>query len=103
MDPTGPSVNEPVGNRYAPSRPAARPHMSFETAEEVANAILYEGCYPYRASALKTRVRWQFGVVAPRALYDFPSIAPESCGALFDATGIDPGAARPDHDPRREA
>ena len=81
--------------------------MSFETAEEVADAVLHEGCllHPYRASGLKTRVRWQFGVVAPRALYDFPAIAPESCGALFDANGIDedPGAPRPDHDPRREA
>lgn len=43
--------------------------MSFESAEEVANAVLYEGylLYPYRASALKNRFRWQFGVVAPRA------------------------------------
>ena len=42
---------------------------------------------------------------SPIILDDFPSIAPESCGALFDATGIDedPGAARPDHCRRREA
>jgi hypothetical protein len=35
----------------------------------VANAVLYEGylLYPYTASAAKNRVRWQFGVVVPRA------------------------------------
>jgi hypothetical protein len=43
--------------------------MSFEAAEQVANAVVYEGylLYPDRASALEERVQWQFGVVAPRA------------------------------------
>ena len=43
--------------------------MSFERARRVADAVLYEGyvLYPYRASAAKNRLRWQFGVVAPRA------------------------------------
>jgi len=52
--------------------------MSFEAAERIADAVLYEGyvLYPYRASAQKNRVRWQFGIVAPR---DFS-----------DATGSDP-------------
>jgi hypothetical protein len=42
--------------------------MSFERARKVADAVLYEGyvLYPYRASAAKNRLRWQFGVVAPR-------------------------------------
>jgi hypothetical protein len=42
--------------------------VSFEAAEQIANAVLYEGylLYPYRASSLKNRFRWQFGVVAPR-------------------------------------
>ena len=33
----------------------------------VADAVLYEGylLYPYRASAIKNRIRWQFGVVGP--------------------------------------
>src|SRR5438067_379785 len=37
--------------------------------EEIANAVLYEGyiLYPYRASALKNRQRWNFGVLYPRA------------------------------------
>ncbi len=43
--------------------------MSFAVAELVANTVLYEGyaLYPYRASSSKNQVRWQFGVVAPRA------------------------------------
>ncbi|MGH3320712.1 MAG: hypothetical protein ACRDN9_11110, partial [Streptosporangiaceae bacterium] len=39
----------------------------FGTARRVADAVLYEGyvLYPYRASAAKNQVRWQFGVLAP--------------------------------------
>ena len=46
--------------------------MTFEAAERVADAVLYEGyvLYPYRASAAKNRFRWQFGVVAPRPPQD---------------------------------
>ena len=40
-----------------------------DAAWKIADAVLYEGylLYPYRASAVKNRFRWQFGVVAPRA------------------------------------
>jgi hypothetical protein len=43
--------------------------MNFDDARKVADAVLFEGyvLYPYRASAAKNRVRWQFGVVAPKA------------------------------------
>lgn len=36
---------------------------------KIADTVLYEGylLYPYRASAVKNRFRWQFGIVAPRA------------------------------------
>jgi len=46
--------------------------MTFEVAERVADAVLYEGyvLYPYRASATKNQFRWQFGVVAPRPPHD---------------------------------
>ena len=39
------------------------------TAEQVADAVLYEGyiLYPYRPSALKNRQRWNFGGICPRA------------------------------------
>jgi hypothetical protein len=41
----------------------------FATARKVADAILYEGylLYPYRASSRKNQVRWQFGVLVPKA------------------------------------
>ncbi|MBO2450783.1 hypothetical protein J4573_27040 [Actinomadura barringtoniae] len=36
-------------------------------ARQIADAVLYEGylLYPYRASAAKNKVRWQFGVLVP--------------------------------------
>ncbi|HEV7786922.1 MAG TPA: hypothetical protein VGQ28_16365, partial [Thermoanaerobaculia bacterium] len=42
--------------------------MSFALAQKVADAVLYEGyvLYPYRASSSKNKVRFQWGVVAPR-------------------------------------
>ncbi len=41
----------------------------FAAARAVADAVLYEGyvLYPYRASARKNQLRWQFGVLAPRS------------------------------------
>ncbi|MFF2852763.1 hypothetical protein ACFVT5_41685 [Streptomyces sp. NPDC058001] len=41
----------------------------FDQARAVADAVLFEGyvLYPYRASAAKNRVRWQFGVLVPPA------------------------------------
>src|SRR5262245_16797401 len=41
----------------------------FAATRAVADAILYEGylLYPYRRSSGKNRVRWQFGVLVPRA------------------------------------
>jgi hypothetical protein len=41
----------------------------FGPALGIANAVLYEGylLFPYTASTQKNRVRWQFGVVVPRA------------------------------------
>ena len=43
--------------------------MTFARAQAIADAVLYEGhvLYPYRASARKDRMRWQFGVAAPAA------------------------------------
>jgi hypothetical protein len=41
----------------------------FEVARSVADAVLYEGyvLYPYRASSRKNQVRFQWGVLTPRA------------------------------------
>jgi hypothetical protein len=43
--------------------------VSFDEARAVADAVLFEGyaLYPYRPSSAKNQVRWQFGVLAPRA------------------------------------
>jgi hypothetical protein len=43
--------------------------VKFHIAERIADAVLYEGyvLYPYRASAIKNRMRWQFGIIAPKA------------------------------------
>lgn len=42
--------------------------MTWQSAEAIADALLYEGylLYPYRGSAVKNRYRWQFGILAPR-------------------------------------
>ncbi|MEU9127951.1 hypothetical protein AB0D08_07530 [Kitasatospora sp. NPDC048540] len=44
----------------------------FEVARRIADAVLFEGyvLYPYRASAAKNRLRWQFGVLVPPAFED---------------------------------
>ncbi|KIF06079.1 hypothetical protein PL81_09545 [Streptomyces sp. RSD-27] len=57
----------------APTTTASRPGRRFATARQVADAVLFEGyvLYPYRASAAKNRMRWQFGVLVP------PAWAPE--------------------------
>ena len=57
----------------------------FAAARAVADAVLYEGyvLYPYRASARKNQLRWQFGVLAP------PLRRRRRVGALVDAHGGD--------------
>lgn len=50
-------------------RETADNSVDFHGALAVADSVLYEGylLYPYRASSPKNRVRWQFGVLAPRS------------------------------------
>ncbi|MEU3727588.1 hypothetical protein, partial [Streptomyces sp. NPDC031705] len=45
------------------------PDARFAGARQLADAVLFEGyvLYPYRASAAKNRMRWQFGVLVPPA------------------------------------
>ena len=45
----------------------------FAAARAVADAVLYEGyvLYPYRASARKNQLRWQFGVLVPQRQAQF--------------------------------
>jgi len=46
--------------------------MNTKLVEDIANAVLYEGyiLYPYRASSVKNRQRWNFGVLYPRAFVE---------------------------------
>ncbi|CAN5399273.1 hypothetical protein BH23ACT9_BH23ACT9_15850 [soil metagenome] len=55
----------------APDRSTTLPDP-FADARDVADAVLYEGyvLYPYRRSAAKNTVRWQWGVLAPPAHAD---------------------------------
>ncbi|MFD9598498.1 hypothetical protein ACFWA9_37845 [Kitasatospora sp. NPDC059973] len=45
----------------------AETESRFAQARQIADAVLFEGyvLYPYRASAAKNRLRWQFGVLVP--------------------------------------
>ena len=54
--------------------------MTFEVAEKIADAVLYEGyvLYPYRASAIKNQLRWQFGVVIPQGYRELGGSEPSS-------------------------
>ena len=56
------------------------------SARSVADAVLYEGylLYPYRRSSEKNRVRWQFGVLAPRAWIEARGPARESVAGSAD-------------------
>jgi hydrogenase maturation protease len=42
--------------------------MNLKLVERIVNALLYEGyiLYPYRASAVKNRRRWNFGIIYPQ-------------------------------------
>lgn len=63
------------GARGAPTVPPdAATTAALDEAARVADAVLFEGylLYPYRASAQKNRLRWQFGVLTPPGFPDEP-------------------------------
>jgi hydrogenase maturation protease len=59
-----------------------------DSVAAVADAVLFEGylLYPYRASAQKNRLRWQFGVLTPDTDRAEPSRNRTEC--LFEPTGV---------------
>jgi hypothetical protein len=67
-DRPGPAAPDRLG-AAAPDRPGSATPDRFGSASAVADAVLYEGyvLYPYRASARKNQLRWQFGVLCPRS------------------------------------
>jgi hypothetical protein len=69
------------------ARPSPEPPELFEPARAVADAVLYEGylLYPYRRSSGKNRVRWQFGVLAPRSWVPADAVADTNVSGSADA------------------
>ena len=65
--------------------------MNFADVEKIAAAILYEGyiLYPYRATAIKNRQRWNFGTLYPRVYAEAqrpePSAWSRSVSSVADA------------------
>jgi hydrogenase maturation protease len=57
--------------------------MNFDAVKKIADAVLYEGyiLYPYRASAVKNRQRFNFGTI-------YPQVYSQLCG------GVDPSTMR---------
>ena len=57
--------------------------MNRDGVEAIADAVLYEGymLYPYRASSVKNRQRWNFGVLAPQPSSGQESFDPSSMQA----------------------
>ena len=82
-DPGRPRGHVRGRHRSEPGETFSRVRATLESAAaaldevaRVADAVLFEGylLYPYRASAQKNRIRWQFGVLTPaRGLPDEPS------------------------------
>ncbi|WP_020500152.1 hypothetical protein [Sciscionella marina] len=63
----------------------------FAGARAVADAVLYEGylLYPYRASAAKNQIRWQFGVLGPPSPAGAVPVEPSTMATdcLIEGTG----------------
>lgn len=74
-------------DRSDPDQAGGVPPALFAAAQAVADAVLYEGylLYPYRRSSGKNRVRWQFGVLAPRGWIEARGPADESVAGSADA------------------
>ncbi len=61
-------------------------------AEEVANAVLYEGyiLYPYRPSSVKNQQRWNFGVVYPPESSEGAATMQTECVGMVSSGGAQP-------------
>ena len=62
-----PATVDPGTTRPAVVEAEATDRPDMDRARTVADAVLWEGylLYPYRATAAKNRIRWQFGVLGP--------------------------------------
>jgi len=75
-----------------PIDPTASDGDRFAAAKAVADAVVYEGyvLYPYRASARKNQMRWQFGVLVPP---ESSALDPSERSTMRTELIVDPGAA----------
>ena len=66
------SWDDAVGDAARRGDPVAGAAMTLALARLAADAVLYEGylLYPYRSTAAKNQVRWQFGVLGPPGAAD---------------------------------
>ncbi|GAA5113678.1 hypothetical protein [Haloechinothrix salitolerans] len=71
----------------AESREPAAAELDLDDVRAVADAILYEGylLYPYRKSSPKNRVRWQFGILAPRRWVEWDGPIAESVAGSVES------------------
>ena len=91
---------------------------AFRAATQVADAVLFEGyvLYPYRASARKNQLRWQFGVLGPvrpdgtaaeelvrvcESRWQIEECLAEAKGEVKMRLTVGPSAARPSRPSRR--
>jgi hypothetical protein len=67
-------------------------NAAFAAAERIGDAVLFEGylLYPYRASAAKNRLRWQFGVLAPYAPHGAGEPSSSRTECLIEPTASTP-------------
>lgn len=81
----GGELVQPTAGTAAGDSPGAE--ADFERVRALADAILYEGylLYPYRKSSAKNRVRWQFGIVAPRDWAESAGPVPESVAGSVES------------------
>jgi hypothetical protein len=64
--------------------------VRWDRARRIADVLLYEGyvLYPYRASAVKNRMRWSFGVVMPPA---YAAAHPDETAEMWTECLVEPG------------
>ena len=93
---TGRTADQPVRDNGTAGQPPGEAPVPngdrFAAARAIADAVLYEGyvLYPYRASSAKNQLRWQFGVLVPRAFSQ--ADGSERWSARTECL-VDPGAA----------
>jgi hypothetical protein len=86
-------MTDPRPDHPRPDHPRPDHTARFAEIAAVADAVLFEGylLYPYRASARKNQVRWQWGVLAPQGYgADSGETSANRTECLVELRGADP-------------